>query len=200
MGREGDKPRNTPTPHCSSHLYPSLPHRTSDCYTAGVSSSRQEWQRKQSKAGTHFVQPWLAAHAWNALSTTSTMRCEVSTFPPHTAAVRDGLNSDFFGILTANPNSSRQQQLNSINANGGQGKGDAPSRGTRQPALSGISMSSIERMQYITAECTTEMGALRLPRTSAPVPAKSSTADPSCGLISTRSWIYHAYTYTYMPT
>jgi hypothetical protein len=29
------------------------------------------------------------------------MRCEVNTFPPHTAAVLDGERRDFLGILTA---------------------------------------------------------------------------------------------------
>jgi hypothetical protein len=48
----------------------------------------------------YFVQPWLAAQAWNALRTTSTIRCDVSTFPPHTAAVRDGESRDLGGILT----------------------------------------------------------------------------------------------------
>lgn len=46
------------------------------------------------------MHPWLAAHALNAFSTTSTMRWEVRTFPPHTAAVRDGERRDFSGILT----------------------------------------------------------------------------------------------------
>ena len=44
---------------------------------------------------TYFVHPWLAAAAWKALRTTSTMRCEVKTFPPHTAAILDGERSDF---------------------------------------------------------------------------------------------------------
>lgn len=50
----------------------------------------------------YLVHPWLAAQAWNAFRTTSTIRCDVSTFPPHTAAVRDGDRRDFFGILTIN--------------------------------------------------------------------------------------------------
>ena len=52
------------------------------------------------EAFAHFVQPWLAAAAWKALRTTSTMRWEVNTFPPQTAAVRDGAKRDFLGILT----------------------------------------------------------------------------------------------------
>ena len=44
----------------------------------------------------------------------------------------------------------------------------------------------------MTAEWTTEIGALRLPRTSQPVPEKSRYAEPSCSLISTLSciWMY----------
>ena len=67
---------------------------------------------------------------------------------------------------------------------------DILSNGTRHPAFSGISISSILLIQYITAECTTEIGALRFPRTSQPVPSKSKIADPSEGLISTRRQIW----------
>lgn len=72
---------------------------------------------------------------------------------------------------------------------------DSPGRyslssGTRQPAFNGISISSIERMQYITAEWTTEIGAFRFPRTSQPVPSKSKIAEPSDSFISTRRDIY----------
>lgn len=49
---------------------------------------------------THFVQPWLAAHAWNALSTTSTSLWLVKTLPAHTAAVFEGASKLFSGILT----------------------------------------------------------------------------------------------------
>lgn len=42
----------------------------------------------------------------------------------------------------------------------------------------------------MTAECTTDIGALRFPRTSQPVPAKSSTAEPVDSSISTRSLIF----------
>lgn len=49
---------------------------------------------------THLVQPWLAAQAWKALRTTSTMRCEVRTLPPQTAAVFDGDRSEPSGITT----------------------------------------------------------------------------------------------------
>ena len=50
---------------------------------------------------TYFVHPWLAAHALKAFSTTSTILCDVNTFPAQTAAVGDGMSRDFFGILTA---------------------------------------------------------------------------------------------------
>lgn len=46
------------------------------------------------------MQPWLAEHAWKALRTTSTMRCEVRTLPPQTAAVREGESKLPFGIRT----------------------------------------------------------------------------------------------------
>ena len=49
---------------------------------------------------TYLVHPWLAAHAWNAFKTTSTIRWDVRTFPPHTAAVLDGDSSEPSGILT----------------------------------------------------------------------------------------------------
>lgn len=67
-----------------------------------------------------------------------------------------------------------------------------PSIGTRHPALSGISTSNIERIQYITALCTTEIGALRLPRTSGPVPSKSKTALPDLASISMRKFNWWA--------
>jgi hypothetical protein len=54
-----------------------------------------------------------------------------------------------------------------------------------------MSTSSMARMQYITAECTTEIGELRFPRTSHPVPSKSNTAEPSASFISTRRQICH---------
>src|SRR6266851_2531756 len=63
------------------------------------------------------------------------------------------------------------------------------SRGTRQPAFKGMSTLSMARMQYITAEWTTETGALRFPRTSHPVPSKSNKAEPSSSFISTRRQI-----------
>ncbi len=44
------------------------------------------------------MQPWLAAHAWKHLSMTSVTRWEVSTLPPTTAAVADGLRRDASGI------------------------------------------------------------------------------------------------------
>lgn len=37
-----------------------------------------------------FMQPWLSAAALNAFSTTSTIRCEVNTLPPTTAAFSEG--------------------------------------------------------------------------------------------------------------
>src|ERR1700761_3557985 len=52
------------------------------------------------EGGTYLVQPWLAAAAWKAFNTTSTIRWDVRTFPPHTAAVREGANRGFCGILT----------------------------------------------------------------------------------------------------
>jgi hypothetical protein len=76
-----------------------------------------------------------------------------------------------------------------VNENDGVWEKHLPSRGTRQPAFRGMSTSSIERMQYITAEWTTEIGELRLPRTSHPVPSKSNTAEPSSSFISTRRQI-----------
>ncbi len=80
-------------------------------------------------------------------------------------------------------------ELPQMNKNNGVGEEHLLSRGTRQPAFRGISTSSIERMQYITAEWTTETGELRLPRTSHPVPSKSNTAEPSSSFISTRRQI-----------
>ena len=49
---------------------------------------------------TDFVHPWLAAQALNAFNTTSTILCEVNTFPAHTAAVGEGSNNDFLGNFT----------------------------------------------------------------------------------------------------
>ena len=46
------------------------------------------------------MHPWLAAHALKAFNTTSTILCDVNTFPAQTAAVGDGMSRDFFGILT----------------------------------------------------------------------------------------------------
>ena len=60
------------------------------------------------KRTTNLVHPWLAAHAWKALRTTSTIRCEVNTFPPHTAAVLDGDRRDFLGILTVTAHVNKQ--------------------------------------------------------------------------------------------
>ena len=37
------------------------------------------------------------------------MRCDVRTFPAHTAAVGDGSNRDFLGILTLNSNISTEK-------------------------------------------------------------------------------------------
>jgi len=51
-------------------------------------------------ARTCLVHPWLAAAAWKAFKTTSTILWDVKTLPPQTAAVRDGDNSDFGGIMT----------------------------------------------------------------------------------------------------
>jgi len=130
----------------------------------------------------HFVQPWLAAAAWKALRTTSTMRWEVNTLPPQTAAVRDGAKSDFFGILTEGERKFVIGEVGCVST-----VINSLSRGTRHPALSGMSRSSIARMQYITAEWTTEIGALRFPRTSHPVPSKSRTAEPLVSSISTLS-------------
>ena len=59
-----------------------------------------DWCFKKNYKNTCLVHPWLAAAAWNALRTTSTIRCDVKTFPPHTAAVRDGERRDLGGILT----------------------------------------------------------------------------------------------------
>lgn len=72
----------------------------------------------------------------------------------------------------------------------GNGKHGIPFKGTRHPAFSGISKSNIARMQYMTAECTTEIGAFRFPRTSDPVPVKSSVAEPVSVSISTLRWIW----------
>ncbi len=44
------------------------------------------------------MQPWLAAHARKHLSMTSVTRWEVSTLPPTTAAVADGLRRDPSGM------------------------------------------------------------------------------------------------------
>lgn len=46
------------------------------------------------------MQPWLAAHARKALSTTSVMRCEVQAFPAQTAALPDGLRMVPCGTMT----------------------------------------------------------------------------------------------------
>lgn len=46
------------------------------------------------------MQPWLAATALKALKMTSTIRCDVSTLPAHTAASTDGLRSEFSGMKT----------------------------------------------------------------------------------------------------
>jgi hypothetical protein len=50
--------------------------------------------------------------------------------------------------------------------------------GTKHPAFNGISSSNIARRQYMTAECTTLIGAFRFPRTSGPVWVKSKVAEP----------------------
>ena len=47
-----------------------------------------------------LVQPCDAAHTSNAKRMTSTIRCDVSTFPPTTAAVSEGSSRQPFGILT----------------------------------------------------------------------------------------------------
>jgi hypothetical protein len=46
------------------------------------------------------MQPQLAAHELNALSTTSVIRWEVQPFPAQTAAVGDGLRSVPSGMWT----------------------------------------------------------------------------------------------------
>lgn len=144
--------------------------------------SDQRSLETERKMFTHFVQPWLAAAAWKAMRTTSTMRWEVNTLPPQTAAVRDGAKSDFVGILTEWERKFIVGEAECVST-----LMNSLSRGTRHPALSGISRSNIARMQYITAEWTTEIGALRFPRTSHPVPSKSRTAEPLATSISTLS-------------
>lgn len=46
------------------------------------------------------MQPWDAAHTSKALKTTSTIRCDVRTLPPTTAADSEGSKIDPFGIQT----------------------------------------------------------------------------------------------------
>lgn len=45
------------------------------------------------------MQPWDAAQTPNALKTVSTIRCDVSTLPPTTAAPADGFKIEFSGII-----------------------------------------------------------------------------------------------------
>jgi len=84
------------------------------------------------------VHPWLAAAAWNALRTTSTIRWEVKTFPPQTAAVLEGDRRDLGGILTGKYEFKKKQ---------GREHRYLLSNGTRHPAFNGMSRSSIERMR-----------------------------------------------------
>jgi hypothetical protein len=48
------------------------------------------------------MQPCDAAHALNALSTTSVILYDVSTLPPTTAALDDGLMNVFSGVIIYN--------------------------------------------------------------------------------------------------
>ena len=78
-----------------------------------------------------FIVPWLAAGmspgsaAASAPSATSTIRCEVSTLPPATAAGGRGFTRDPSGATT--------------------------SIGAKQPALNGTSSGSRQRIAYVTA-------------------------------------------------
>mmetsp|Transcript_13778 Transcript_13778/g.55130 ORF Transcript_13778/g.55130 Transcript_13778/m.55130 type:complete len:226 (+) Transcript_13778:871-1548(+) len=109
------------------------------------------------------MQPWLAAHARNALSTTSVTRIDVSTLPAHTAASGDGASIVYPGV--SSPGSLCLRRRRSI--------------GSRQPELSGMSRPTRSRTQYMHAAAVTAVGAFQFPRTCGPVAlAKSKVAAP----------------------
>ena len=88
------------------------------------------------------MQPWDAAHILNALNITSTIRWDVRTLPPTTAASWDGFKIESFGIIIF--------------------------IGLRQPWFKGTSCFNKLRIQYMIAESVIALGVLQLPLTCRP--------------------------------
>lgn len=86
----------------------------------------------------------------NGLSIKSTNFWDVSTLPPTTAALIDGCNIEYSGMI------------NFI--------------GTKHPEFNGIYLPNKDRKQYNTALLVIDLGALVLPITYGPVPVKSNIA------------------------
>jgi hypothetical protein len=83
------------------------------------------------------MHPWLAAHASKAKKMTSTMRCDASTLPAHTAAPLEGFRNEPSGTTTLTD--------------------------FIQPWFSGMSDPTMHLSAYIMAEVVMAIGAFQFP-------------------------------------